>query len=342
MSQAINNIHDNNRLLCEECVAKINTGKLPEPRVTSHRNSKRVTVWTKEGSRTKIASPEINLPYIKRDNRGDLVCTWCGLILDDPYNVYRSSENHQMPDNSDLCEDDTNHYESEEREPEAGQKPTIHRGMYPVMQHCTKTGQSFFARELVRTDPVTKKREYLCMICSGKGKRAWHYWPVGKSLGYKEQATLTAISVTSEERRAIGLNPPSITDVHDFANGHFVIEKMSYSTIRDIIKSYERRGWIGTIDDPITGSRRVIGGQQEGELYLGVSPTPIEPQPIVWNQREHGIMDSHFPGFKPPIRFEPYVATTKPDKPWRCLKAQIIETKKKIFPNDPAKWDVAY
>jgi hypothetical protein len=152
-------------------------------------------------------------------------------------------------------------------------KATIHRSRDVVWQHCTRTKFSFLARELVRTDPATGRREYFCILChkNGLGRRAWHYWPKGqRPLGYVEQGVLTAIQAASEERTRIGLNPPSISDVQNYAGGwwpmspfvggtgHFVLNGFSYSAVRDAVNDFVRRGMIYLIEDPLTHEKRIL------------------------------------------------------------------------------------
>jgi hypothetical protein len=69
---------------------------------------------------------------------------------------------------------------------------------------------------------------------------------------------LTAITAVSVARTRIGLNPPSIMSVSDYADRNFVIKGFNYSNVRDAINLYERRGIIHTVNDQVTGSRRII------------------------------------------------------------------------------------
>jgi len=297
-------------LLCEECLADIH--ELP---IKPHRSSKRITVWTesKLGSRTKIAYPEIDLPHLERDYHNDLICNRCGLIRSDPFDtVYIPKENHQLPDNADMSDEDdtditrygmpytgTKYYDkvfaaAYGKNPSAiisdpenkllwekqlstnpRGKVNIHRSKDVVWQYCAKTKCSFLARELVRIDRATGQREFFCIIChkAGFGRRSWHYWARGRPLGYVQQGVLTAIQAVSKERAEIGLNPPSIADIQNYAGGwwpvspyvggtgHFVLEGFSYSNVRDIINLYQERGMICLIEDQLTHEKRILGGR---------------------------------------------------------------------------------
>jgi hypothetical protein len=81
---------------------------------------------------------------------------------------------------------------------------------------------------------------------------------------------LTAIQAASEERTRIGLNPPSISDVQNYAGGwwpmspfvggtgHFVLNGFSYSAVRDAVNDFVRRGMIYLIEDPLTHEKRIL------------------------------------------------------------------------------------
>jgi hypothetical protein len=138
--------------------------------------------------------------------------------------------------------------------------PDIFRGPWPSLQFCSRTNRSFFARELIRIDPVTGKKDYLCIVCAkaGMGKRSWHYLRKGKPLGYFEQAVLTAIAAVARQRTRLGLNPPSIMNVLEYAERKFVIKGFNYSNVRDAVNLYEKRNIIRTVNDLVTWSRRII------------------------------------------------------------------------------------
>jgi hypothetical protein len=200
-------------------------------------------------------------------------------------------------------------------------KATIHRSKDVTWQHCTKTKFSFLARELVRVDPAAGRREYYCQIChkAEMGRRSWHYWPKGqRPLGYVEQGVLTAIDAVSEERARIGLNPPSISDVQNYAGGwwpespfvggtgHFVLDGFSYSSVRDAVNGLAKRGMICIIEDQLTHEKRILGGSyrpRPGELLARTWSAPWA-DPGELPQLFHDV-HYEFESWKPQLHFEP-------------------------------------
>lgn len=262
-----------------------------------------------------IHCDECGQGHFEKDYHGDFICSSCGLILNDPLNTLYIPPAEDRPDDEPY-DNIAEAFRSRQNKgvgiesiddytPEG--KPNIFRGQWPRLQFCTITGKSFFARELIRTDATTGKKDYLCIVClkAGKGRRSWHYLKRGKPQGYFEQAVLTAIKAVSKRRRRIGLNPPSVTDVVEFAERNFIIRGFNYSNVRDAVNLYEKRGVIRTVRDPITGSRRII-------LLAAPSVPRVVSEPyedvIHWDDTpDCWLVGSHdFESYKPPfIGFEP-------------------------------------
>ena len=212
------------------------------------------------------------------------MCSHCGLITEDPFNFYVVPENKQKLDNSDFDDSHYDHMVALAYKQQSGGlgilpveprswnmsslrgNPNVHRGSFPVLQHCTKTGHSFYAGELTRV--TGGRREYFCLICAKAGvgmKRSRHYWPKGRPSGYVEQAVLTAIDAESQKRARIGLNPPSVSDIQTYAGGwmgKFVLNGFSFGNVRRAIDVYVRRGCIFLMEDQLTHELRIFGGRE--------------------------------------------------------------------------------
>jgi hypothetical protein len=133
---------------------------------------------------------------------------------------------------------------------------TITRLPNVTLQQCTKTGKSFYARPLIRTDPKNpSKKEFFCVIClkANRGKPyrnrlSWHYIPTSRR-GYEEQAVLTAIAA----------NPgANLSRIAEYCQTRFLAgetykkgnstryKKFNFtnSNVNDIIYGYRARGMI--------------------------------------------------------------------------------------------------
>jgi len=133
------------------------------------------------------------------------------------------------------------------------------RIMKDVTLHCcTKTGLSFFARPLIRTDPATGRKEFFCLICwkdnvnnPYRSRKSWHYLKKSnyKILGYTEQAVLTAIWANPDKSKS---------QITKFCQYNFkVYGKYSYGNVNHIIDFYKDRGMIKIVDGNYKNSKIV-------------------------------------------------------------------------------------
>lgn len=255
-------------VICPECGDHPISGR-------THRTSRRI--YHPVEQYTEIAQPDFDRAYVYKDDHGDLVCSKCGLILEDKtlIETHQPNENWQKPSNSDFASDyekfgayapiyDGFYYKSkleasdlendtvidEESYSKRSRKDyaTIERLRDIALQYCPVTGKSFYGHPLIRTDPNhPRKKEFYCQICrkahAGEpyaDKKCWHYIKLGdtRQLGYSKQAVLTAIAAnTGKSKRNIA----------EYCRTYFKGDNFSDGNVSDIIEDYGRRGMINLV-----------------------------------------------------------------------------------------------
>ena len=223
------------------------------PATTKADHNQNIKEWNAFASEIKGWTPEPDYKYSKTGEQ---------LEIDDSYSTYDRVV-AAMYSNPDKNKNKKNRLDSGNDSSNVGytnipSNPNMKIMKDVTLHSCTKTGLSFFARPLIRTDPVTGKKEFFCLICSKDNegdphgaKKSWHYIKKNnyKLPGYTEQAILTAIRANPEKTKS---------DITKYCVDNFkVYGKYSYGNVNHIIELYKDRGMIQIVDGNYKNSKIV-------------------------------------------------------------------------------------
>jgi len=266
------------------------TGEIkPERSIFSPRLGGRCEITSyNDAKHEKKVCPTCGGSFFRDIKHADCICPECGTIFDGILKTFNELEDTQHPSTSDSSGEDEEFYDPMFnihriiKLPEAEEKlkkthldecmdcivgyhddivaglPTIKINHCVTLNYCRKTGESWFGRTLIRTDPRNpRKKEFFCIICYNANKNqpyrnkiSWHYIQIKKTkrAGYNEQAVLTAVTA----------NPGrSINDIVNYCRAYFVNGNFSYGNVYNIIKQYTKRGKIRLVKGGIKNKTEV-------------------------------------------------------------------------------------